>query len=97
MPTMKSGPVWEGKTVYKATITVRLKESVLDPQGSAVQGSLHSLGYEEVRQVRIGKTMEVWLETADSQEASDRVDAMCRKLLANPVIEDYEFRLEKGA
>ncbi|SMO74691.1 phosphoribosylformylglycinamidine synthase subunit PurS [Melghirimyces algeriensis] len=83
--------------MYKAIITVRLKPSVLDPQGSAVKGSLHSLGYSAVQDVRVGKTMEVWLEATDSQEAEAQVDAMCRKLLANPVIEDYEFHLEKGA
>ncbi|PTX50626.1 phosphoribosylformylglycinamidine synthase [Melghirimyces profundicolus] len=83
--------------MYKATITIRLKTSVLDPQGNAVKGSLHSLGYGEVRDVRIGKTMEVWLDTPDAGEAEGRVEAMCRELLANPVIEEYEFRLEKGA
>lgn len=83
--------------MYKAIITVRLKPSVLDPQGTAVKGSLHSLGYSDVEEVRIGKTMELWLNTADKVEAGKRVDAMCRQLLANPVIEDYEYRLEEGA
>ncbi|EGK09017.1 phosphoribosylformylglycinamidine synthase subunit PurS [Kroppenstedtia eburnea] len=83
--------------MYKAIITVRLKPSVLDPQGTAVKGSLHSLGYSDVEEVRIGKTMELWLNTADRVEAGKRVDAMCRQLLANPVIEDYEYRLEEGA
>ncbi|QKI80944.1 phosphoribosylformylglycinamidine synthase subunit PurS [Kroppenstedtia eburnea] len=83
--------------MYKAIITVRLKPSVLDPQGTAVKGSLHSLGYSDVEEVRIGKTMELWLNTADRVEAGKRVDAMCRQLLANPVIEDYEYRLEEGS
>lgn len=83
--------------MYKAMITVRLKPSVLDPQGTAVKGSLHSLGYSDVEEVRIGKTMELWLNTTDEAEAGKRVDAMCQQLLANPVIEDYEYRLEKEA
>ncbi|OYD07545.1 phosphoribosylformylglycinamidine synthase subunit PurS [Paludifilum halophilum] len=83
--------------MYKATIVVRLKPSVLDPQGNAVKGSLHSLGFEDVEEVRIGKTMEVWLDTSDSALASERVEAMCKKLLANPVIENYEYELEEGA
>jgi phosphoribosylformylglycinamidine synthase len=83
--------------MYKAIITVHLKESVLDPQGNAVKGSLHSLGFEEVEQVRIGKTIHIWLDTADERAAGERVEAMCQKLLANPVIENYEFQLEEGA
>lgn len=83
--------------MYKATITVRLKSSVLDPQGSAVKGSLHSLGFADVEEVRIGKTMEVWLNSTDAAAAREQVEAMCRKLLANPVIENYEFQLEEGA
>lgn len=83
--------------MYKVIITVRLKSSVLDPQGTTVKGSLHSLGYTEVEEVRFGKTMELWLNTTDQVEAGKRVDAMCRRLLANPVIEDYEYRLEEGA
>lgn len=83
--------------MYKATITIRLKPSVLDPQGSAVKGSLHSLGYEGVEGVRVGKTMEVRLKAADTKDAEKQVDAMCQKLLANPVIEEYEFRVEEGA
>jgi phosphoribosylformylglycinamidine synthase subunit PurS len=83
--------------MYKATIEVRLKPSVLDPQGNAVKGSLHTLGFEKVDSVRIGKTLEVWLEAADEQSAEEQVEAMCKKLLANPVIEQYSFRLEEGA
>ncbi|PTM57463.1 phosphoribosylformylglycinamidine synthase subunit PurS [Desmospora activa] len=83
--------------MYKATITVRLKSSVLDPQGSAVKGSLHSLGFAEVENVRIGKTLEVWLDSADAAVAREQVEAMCQQLLANPVIENYEFQLEEGA
>lgn len=81
--------------MIKATIVIRLKSSVLDPQGHAVKGSLHSLGFDEVRDVRIGKTMEVWLDTVDSEAAKVKVEAMCKQLLANPVIENYEYQLEE--
>ncbi|MFC4075618.1 phosphoribosylformylglycinamidine synthase subunit PurS [Salinithrix halophila] len=80
--------------MYKATIVVRLKQSVLDPQGSAVKGSLHSLGFAGVTDVRIGKTMEVWIHADKETEAAEQVEAMCQKLLANPVIENYTYQLE---
>jgi phosphoribosylformylglycinamidine synthase len=83
--------------MIKATIVVMLKSGVLDPQGSAVKGSLHSLGFEEVTDVRIGKRIEVWLNTDNRAEAEARVSAMCDKLLANPVIENYPFEVEEGA
>jgi phosphoribosylformylglycinamidine synthase len=78
----------------KATVYVTIKENVLDPQGVAVQGALHSLGFSEVGKVRIGKYMELTLDTNDRSEAEARVKAMCEKLLANTVVEDYRFELE---
>lgn len=78
----------------KATVYVTIKENVLDPQGNAVQGSLQTLGFGEVAKVRIGKYMELQLDTNDRAEAEKRVKAMCEKLLANTVIEDYRFELE---
>ena len=78
----------------KATVYVTIKQNVLDPQGSAVQGALHSMGFDEVGKVRIGKYMELELETADRSEAETRIKTMCEKLLANTVIEDYRFELE---
>jgi phosphoribosylformylglycinamidine synthase len=80
--------------MIKATVYVTMKEGVLDPQGNAVQGSLHSLGFTEVNSVRIGKYMELVLNTDDANEAEKRVKEMCEKLLANTVIEDYRFTLE---
>lgn len=82
--------------MIKATITVKLKPSVLDPQGEAVKGTLHTLGFLEVTDLRVGKTMEVWLNVDDPRQAEERVEAMCKKLLANPVIETYSFSLEEG-
>lgn len=78
----------------KATVYVTIKENVLDPQGNAVQGSLQTLGFGEVAKVRIGKYMELQLDTNDRAEAEKRVKAMCEKLLANTVVEDYRFELE---
>jgi phosphoribosylformylglycinamidine synthase PurS subunit len=76
-----------------AKIHVTLKASVLDPQGTAVTKSLHALGYDEVRDVRIGKYMEVKVDTAERAVAQERITEMCEKLLANTVIETYEFEL----
>jgi phosphoribosylformylglycinamidine synthase subunit PurS len=79
--------------MIKATVYVTIKENVLDPQGNAVQGALHSMGFSEVGKVRIGKYMELALDTTDRSEAETRVKAMCEKLLANTVIEDYRYEL----
>ncbi|GIO14427.1 phosphoribosylformylglycinamidine synthase subunit PurS [Cohnella xylanilytica] len=78
----------------KATVYVTIKENVLDPQGNAVQGSLQTLGFSEVSKVRIGKYLELQLDTNDRAQAEERVKAMCEKLLANTVVEDYRFELE---
>ncbi|WP_217593220.1 phosphoribosylformylglycinamidine synthase subunit PurS [Cohnella sp. GbtcB17] len=78
----------------KATVYVTIKENVLDPQGNAVQGSLQTLGFDEVAKVRIGKYMELTLDTTDRAVAEERVKAMCEKLLANTLSEDYRFELE---
>ena len=79
--------------MIKAKVYVTLKSGVLDPQGKAVQHSLGSLGFSEVRGVRIGKFIEVSLEETDRTKASERIKAMCEKLLANTVIESYRFEL----
>lgn len=76
-----------------ARIHVTLKQSVLDPQGTAVTKSLHALGYQEVSDVRIGKFLEVKVDTTDKAQANERITEMCEKLLANTVIETYEFEL----
>jgi len=79
--------------VWKATIKVLLKKSVLDPQGQAVQKALHALGYKNVPDVRVGKYMEVTVDGADRDGAAAQVREMCERLLANMVIEDYTFDL----
>ncbi|USB33870.1 phosphoribosylformylglycinamidine synthase subunit PurS [Paenibacillus sp. YPG26] len=78
----------------KAIVYVTIKQSVLDPQGVAVQGALHSVGFQEVESLRIGKYIEIELNTDNRAEAEKQVAAMCEKLLANTVVEEYRFELE---
>jgi phosphoribosylformylglycinamidine synthase PurS subunit len=73
----------------KARVVVTLKKSVLDPQGLAVGRALGSLGFNEVKDVRLGKIIELDLDARDATEAKKRVQDMCEKLLANTVIEEY--------
>ena len=73
----------------KARVVVTLKKSVLDPQGLAVGRALGSLGFNEVKDVRLGKIIELELDARDPGEAKKRVQDMCEKLLANTVIEEY--------
>ena len=77
-------------TKFELQILVKLKRGVLDPQGKATAGALGTMGFEGVSNVRIGKVMDVWLEAEDEKSAIEQAEAMCEKLLANTVIEDYE-------
>jgi phosphoribosylformylglycinamidine synthase len=78
----------------KARVYVTLKRGVLDPQGSAVNRALHAMGYGEVSDVRLGKYIEVTIdESAPQVEERKRLEEMCKKLLANTVIEDYRIEL----
>lgn len=79
----------------KARIYVTLKPGVLDPQGKAVEHSLHDLGFDEVGDVRQGKYLEVELTTADKSKAEADLEEMCKKLLANTVIEDYRIEIDE--
>ncbi|RFU68903.1 phosphoribosylformylglycinamidine synthase subunit PurS [Peribacillus saganii] len=80
--------------MYKVKVYVTLRESVLDPQGSAVVHSLHSMNYKEVQEVRIGKYMELTIEKT-SRDIDETVKELCEKLLANTVIEDYRYEVEE--
>lgn len=80
--------------MYKVKVYVTLRESVLDPQGTAVKGALHSLSYTEVQDVRIGKFMELVVEKSE-RDIHELVREMCEKLLANTVIEDYRYEIEE--
>ena len=83
--------------MFEARIHVTLKKSVLDPQGDTVRSALASLGFQGVSDCRIGKFMVVRLNEREAAKATSQVDEMCRKLLANPVIEDYVFQLTEVA
>ncbi len=78
----------------KARVYVTLKEGVLDPQGQAVSSTLGRLGYREVKDVRIGKYVEIELEEPDAGRARQRVEEMCRRLVANTVIENFRIEIE---
>ena len=78
----------------KAKIHVTLKKGVLDPQGKAVGHALEALGFDGIGEVRQGKYIEVDLTAADEVVARERVNAMCRQLLANTVIENYDIEIE---
>jgi phosphoribosylformylglycinamidine synthase len=73
----------------KAKVHVTLKNGVLDPQGKAVQHALVSLGFDGVNEVRQGKFIEIELDDQEPEKARDNVEAMCKQLLANTVIENY--------
>jgi len=81
--------------LYKAQIKVTLRKSILDPQGKTIEHSIQSLGYKNVEDTRIGKYIELKLNASSEEEAKKVTEEICRKLLANPVMEDYEFTLEE--
>lgn len=77
----------------KANVTVTLKRGVLDPQGKAIGHALEGLGFDGIGEVRQGKLIEVELTETDRKAAQAKLDEMCRKLLANTVIEDYAIEI----
>jgi phosphoribosylformylglycinamidine synthase PurS subunit len=79
---------------FRARITVTLRKSILDPQGKAVEHAIGMLNVGAVADVRIGKHIELKIDAANTTSARTIVDAVCKKLLANPVMEDYHFELE---
>ena len=79
---------------YSARVAVRLKTGVNDPQGVTVLGSLHDMGYRSIRDVRVGKLIDITLAANGEREARDQLEAICRDLLVNPVIEDYQIDLD---
>lgn len=80
--------------MYKVKVYVTLRESVLDPQGTAGKGALHSLSFTEVQDVRIGKYMELTIDKSVS-DLDAKVKEMCEKLLANVVMEDFRYEVEE--
>lgn len=80
--------------MYLAKIKVTLRKSILDPQGKAVEHSILSLGYKNIEDTRVGKYIELKLNAASEDEAKKIVKEVASKLLANPVMEDFEYELE---
>lgn len=80
-------------SVYTIDVRITPRQGILDPQGKAVANALRSLDFEGVEDVRVGRLVRLRLEASTPEAASERADAMCRQLLANPVTEDYDIQL----
>ena len=81
---------------YRVEVRITPREGLLDPQGKAVEHALHSLEFSDVQGVHVGRLVRLRLNASNEEDARARADAMCRKLLANPVTEDYAIALEGG-
>ena len=79
--------------MLKARVEIRLKKGVVDPEGKNVKKALNLLHFTEVKNVRVAKIFEIEMEITDEEKARERIDAMCRRLLANPVINDYKIEI----
>jgi phosphoribosylformylglycinamidine synthase len=84
-----------GKTMFRSKIRVTLRPSILDPQGKAVGHAIASLGVDTVRDVRMGKYIELTVDGRNEAEARATTEDICRKLLANPVMEDFKYDIEQ--
>jgi phosphoribosylformylglycinamidine synthase subunit PurS len=83
-------------TDYRLEVRVTPRAGLLDPQGKAVEHALHALSFEGVEHVSVGRLIRLGIRASDEGEARARAEEMCRKLLANPVTEDYSIALEEG-
>ena len=81
--------------VYRSRIRVTLRKSILDPQGKAVEHAVRTLGMQSIRDVRMGKYIELHVDGSTREEAARTTEEVCRKLLANPVMEDFEFDVDE--
>ncbi len=84
------------RAMFLARVYVTLKPTVNDPPGLTIRGGLHSLGFSSVQSVRSGKYMEIVIDVRSRADAEGQVGEMCRKLLANPVIEDFRFEVDQA-
>ncbi len=80
----------------RAKVSVTLKAGLLDPQGKTIKQALEALGFKGIKQVRVGKLIELELNHSSTSSAKRDVERMCQKLLANPVVETYRFEVRKG-
>lgn len=83
-------------TAYRVEVRVMPRAALLDPQGQAVERALHALGFGEVSRVRVGKHLVLDVEAASGEDAAARARAMCDRLLANPVTEDFDVAVRSG-
>ena len=81
--------------MLKAEVYITLKKTVADPQGLTIKHALESLGYKDLADVRIGKLVIIKLDFKDKEKAKRQVNEMCKKLLANSIIEDYHFKIKE--
>jgi len=81
--------------MLKAQIYITLKRTVADPQGLTIKHALESLGYHDLADVRMGKLVIIKLNFKDKKRAEKEINEMCKKLLANPIIEDYSFNIKE--
>ena len=81
--------------MYKATVTIKLKKGVLNPEGRTIQRALNFLGFNNVKEVQTYKMIDIIMEGESEENVREKVEEMCKKLLANPVIHDYEIKVEK--
>jgi phosphoribosylformylglycinamidine synthase len=78
----------------KAKVIIKLKDTIFDPQGLTIHHALETLGYKNIESLRSGKFFEIELNVEDREKAVEIVDEICKKLLANPVTEEYQFTIE---
>jgi len=81
--------------VYVSKVRITLRKSILDPQGKAVEHAVSSLGIGRIKDVRMGKYIELTVDGASEADARQTTEEVCKKLLANPVMEDYHYDIEK--
>ncbi|CAB3289817.1 Phosphoribosylformylglycinamidine synthase subunit PurS [Methanocaldococcus lauensis] len=81
--------------MYKATVTIKLKKGVLNPEGMTIKRALNFLGYDNVKEVQTYKMIDIIIDEEDEEKVKEKVEEMCKKLLANPVIHDYEIEIKK--
>jgi phosphoribosylformylglycinamidine synthase subunit PurS len=81
--------------MFKAKVTIKRRPSILDPQGKAVEKGAELLGLTNIKDTRIGKYVEFTVVTGNKKDAEKEVNDYCKKLLANPIMDDYEFSLEE--
>jgi phosphoribosylformylglycinamidine synthase len=80
--------------MLKAKVIIKLKDTILDPQGKTIHHALETLGYKGIEKLRSGKFFEIYLNTDDKEKAKELVDEICKKILTNPVTEEYYFTIE---